>query len=319
MAFKIGEYRNDSHNDWCVGCGDFGILSSIHKALVVLQIPRHRVIVFSGVGCSSKTPHFIQTYGVHTLHGRSVPFASGAKIANPDLEVLAVGGDGDGYGIGVGHLVNAGRRNLSITYIVFNNGVYGLTKGQASPTLARGTQTKSLPQANINDAINPLALALTAGFTWIGRGYSFDVKGLTDLIVAAIRHKGTSLLDVIQPCPTYNDIHTKEFWGEKVETESGPLPRILRLDEESYDGKVADPADPEEVARKQVQAFERCNRIEARMPVGVFYEIALPTFMERLAERIPSLKFSTPAQAPVADGQGRPTTSIETILAGFRV
>ncbi len=319
MAIKMADYRNDSHNDWCAGCGDFGILSSIQKALVVLELPRHRVVVFSGIGCSGKTPHFIQTFGVHTLHGRSVPFASGAKIANPDLEVLAVGGDGDGYGIGVGHLVNSGRRNLNLTYIVFNNGVYGLTKGQASPTLTLGTQTKSLPLPNINEAINPIALALTSGFTWIGRGYSYDVKGLTDMIVRAVRHKGTALLDVIQPCPTYNDIHTKDYWAETVDTPAGKLPRILRLEEENYDGRVADSGDLLEITRKRVAAFERSTRIEDRLPIGVFYEIDLATFTDRLAERIPALRDATPAGARIHDGQGRPTSEIGKILDGFRV
>lgn len=319
MASKVADFKNDYHNDWCAGCGDFGILSSVQKAFVELGLLPHRTVVFSGIGCSGKTPHFIHAYGVHTLHGRSVPFASGAKIGNPDLEVVAVGGDGDGYGIGVGHLVNAGRRNLDIAYIVFNNGVYGLTKGQASPTLARGIQTKSLPLPNINDAVNPIALALTSGFTWIGRGYSYDVKGLTSLIVGAIRHQGAALLDVIQPCPTYNDLHTKKYWAEKVETETGPLPRISRLAEEGYDGKVLDPCDVEEITCKRVEAFDRGTRIEDRIPVGVFFEIDLPTFSERLAARIQALRETTPVGMNISDDEGRPTTEIGEILAGFRV
>jgi 2-oxoglutarate ferredoxin oxidoreductase subunit beta len=318
MAFKLADYKNDYHNDWCAGCGDFGILSSLHKAFQVLQLEPHRTVVVSGIGCSSKTPHFVQTFGVHTLHGRSIPFASGLKIANPELEVIAVGGDGDGYGIGAGHFVSAGRRNLDMAYVVFNNEVYGLTKGQASPTLKRGEQPKGLPLPNINDAVNPIALALTAGFTWIGRGYSYDVKGLTDLIVAAMKHRGAALLDVIQPCPTYNNLHTKEFWAEKVETPSGALPRIARLSEEGYDGRVADPADIDEISRKRVQAFERGSRVEERMPVGVFYEIDLPTYTDRIASRMPGQKFATPATLSIADPEGRPTTDIDSILEDFR-
>src|SRR5439155_6936 len=152
------------------------------------------------------------TYGIHTLHGRVLPFAQGAKLCNPELNVLAVGGDGGGLGIGAGHFVSAGRRNVDMVYIMFNNAVYGLTKGQAAPTLKLGMKTKSLPQPNVNNSVNPIALALVSGFTFIGRGYSYDVKHLKDLIAKAVLHKGLAFLDVLQPCPTYNDINTKEWF-----------------------------------------------------------------------------------------------------------
>jgi len=319
MAYSVSDYKTDAHNDWCPGCGDFGILNAVQMAFAEMQLEPHNTMVFSGIGCSGKTPHFVKAFGVHTLHGRSVPFASGAKIANPDLEVVVVGGDGDGYGIGVGHLVNSGRRNLDLAYVVFNNAVYGLTKGQAAPTLPRGAQPKSLPLPNINDAINPLALALTAGFTWIGRGYAYDVKGLRGLIVRAIRHRGAALLDVLQPCPTYNDIHTKEFWGEKVQTERGELPRILRLGEEEYDGRVSDPGDIAEIATKRQQAFERVTRIEERTPIGVFFEIDLPTFTDRLAGRLPGMKEQALAKMPIAGAEGAPAADIGHIVEGFAV
>jgi 2-oxoglutarate ferredoxin oxidoreductase subunit beta len=167
MAFKMSDYRTDVFVDWCPGCGDFGILSAIHMALAELGIEPHRAVLDSGIGCSGKVPHFVNAYGVHTLHGRTLPFATGIKLANPDLEVIAVGGDGDGLGIGVGHFVNTGRRNIDMTYIIHDNGVYGLTKGQASPTLKLGLRTKSLPKPNINEGINPIALASAAGYTFI--------------------------------------------------------------------------------------------------------------------------------------------------------
>jgi 2-oxoglutarate/2-oxoacid ferredoxin oxidoreductase subunit beta len=189
MAIKIDErkltlddYKTDVHNDWCPGCGDFGILQSVQMALFELGIPRHKAVIFSGIGCSGKTPHFVNVYGIHTLHGRAVPFAIGARLANPELNVIVVGGDGDGLGIGVGHFVSSGRRNVNLTYIVYNNAVYGLTKGQASPTLKLGMKTKSLPKPNINDAVNPIALALVSGYTFIARGYSYDVKHLKEII-----------------------------------------------------------------------------------------------------------------------------------------
>src|SRR4029078_6139033 len=190
MALKLAEYKTTVHNDWCAGCGDFGILNAIQMALHEMQIPRHRAAVFSGIGCSGKTPHFINTYGVHTLHGRVLTFAQCVKFDNPDLEIIAWGGDGDGLGIGAGHFVGAGRKNVDIPYILFNNAVYGLTKGQASPTLKLGMKTKSLSQPNSNSSVNPISLALVAGYTFIARSYSYDVRHLRDVIRKAIQHNG---------------------------------------------------------------------------------------------------------------------------------
>src|SRR5919109_4851834 len=213
MALKLADYKTDVHNDWCPGCGDFGILNAIQMALFDMHIPRHRAAIFSGIGCSGKTPHFINTYGIHTLHGRVLPFSQGAKLCNPELEVIAVGGDGDGLGIGVGHFVNSGRRNIDLTYIIHDNGVYGLTKGQASPTLHLGMQTKSLPMPNINTNVDPIMLGLAAGFTFIARTYSYNTKHVKETIKKAVAHKGFALVDILQPCPTYNDIKTKEWYG----------------------------------------------------------------------------------------------------------
>src|SRR5207237_9509917 len=212
MALKLSDLRTDVHNDWCPGCGDFGIEAGVKMALTELPIDINKLVLFSGIGCSGKIVHFTNATGVHTLHGRVLPFAQGAKLANPDLEVIAVGGDGDGLGIGAGHFVSAGRRNVDMVYIIFNNAVYGLTKGQAAPTLKLGMKTKSLPQPNVNNSVNPIALALVAGFTFLARGYSYDVRHLKDLIGKAVAHKGLAFIDVQQPCPTYNDINTKEWF-----------------------------------------------------------------------------------------------------------
>jgi 2-oxoglutarate ferredoxin oxidoreductase subunit beta len=213
VALKLSDLKTTAHNDWCPGCGDFGILNAVQMALAEMNVDPSNTVVVSGVGCSSKAPHFIKTYGVHTLHGRSLPFATGIKLANPNLEVVVEGGDGDGMGIGAGHFVNSGRRNVDMLYIVHDNEVYGLTKGQASPTMGLGMKTKSLPSPNINQGINPLMLAIASGYTWVARGYSYDVRHLKDLITKGIRHKGFAFLDVLQPCPTYNDIQTKEYWA----------------------------------------------------------------------------------------------------------
>ena len=312
-------YKEDLHNDWCPGCGDFGVLNAIQMALADLDLPPHRTAVFSGIGCSGKTPHYIRTYGVHTLHGRVLPFATGAKIANPGLEVLACGGDGDGYGIGAGHFVNAGRRNIDIPYIVFSNEVYGLTKGQASPTLRRGEQTKSLPSPNINDHVNPIATALAAGYTWIGRGYSFDVKGLKDLIKQAIVHKGAALLDVMQPCPTYNNLHNKAWFGE-MEVEATGLPRIQKLaDDPDWDPVVRDPSDAAEVNAKVAQCFTRSLEWGDRVPIGLFYQIEKPTYEERLAGRLEGYgPDKAPATMPI-EKDGKPVGDIAGILKSMRV
>ena len=194
MAHKPSEYKTDTYVDWCPGCGDYGILSALQMALAELNLEPYNVVVVSGIGNAGKTPHFVKTNGVHTLHGRLLPFAMGIKVANPNLEVIGVGGDGDGLGIGAGHFAYTGRRNIDITHsLLYNNGVYGLTKGQASPTLRLGMQTKSLSRPNINEAINPVALAITAGYTFVSRSYAFDVMHLKNTIKQAIEHKGRRL------------------------------------------------------------------------------------------------------------------------------
>ena len=231
-------------NDWCPGCGDFGILNAIQQAFAKLELEAHKVAVVGGIGCSGKAPYFFPTYGVHTLHGRLLPFAHGIKLANPEMTVVGVGGDGDGLGIGAGHFVNSGRRNLDMTYILFNNEVYGLTKGQAAPTLAMGLQPKSLPEPNIQGQLNSLMMAMSVGFTWIGRGYSYNVKKVVDLVVEAIQHPGLSFLDILQPCPTYNNLHTKDWYAGK-DLNSGQ-PRIYWLDDTDYDPVI--PPDADEAA-----------------------------------------------------------------------
>src|SRR6266508_5344442 len=174
--------EGDVHPDWCPGCGDFGVLKSLKEAILELGIPPHKVLVVSGIGCSSNLPGFIHAYGVHSLHGRAVAVASGIKLANHDLNVVITGGDGDGYGIGIGHFIHAMRRNLDLTYLVMNNQIYGLTTGQASPTTMKDVRTKSTPMGNFETPINPVALALVSGATYVSRGFSGENKHLAELI-----------------------------------------------------------------------------------------------------------------------------------------
>ncbi|HYR81714.1 MAG TPA: 2-oxoacid:ferredoxin oxidoreductase subunit beta [Thermoplasmata archaeon] len=315
QILKPSDFATDVHNDWCPGCGDFGILRTIQMALAELKMEPHRVTIVSGIGCSAKTVHYVKTYGIHTLHGRALPYATGVKLANPQLKVLCLSGDGDGLGIGGGHFVNAGRRNLDMLYIIHDNGVYGLTKGQAAPTLKLGVQTKSLAHPNINEAVNPIWLALAAGATWVGRGYSYDIKHLVATIKAGIEHKGYAFLDVLQPCPTYNDLNTKEWYGgeDRKDPASGrALPRVYKLEDEGYDPVVHEPS---EVEKKTTQALEKALEWGDRIPIGVFYKNEhVPTFEERIAQRVPTYMDHPPALQPIAGPNGEPRTDLTRLL-----
>jgi 2-oxoglutarate ferredoxin oxidoreductase subunit beta len=237
--------------DWCPGCGDFGVLAAVQKALVELQIPKHEVATISGIGCSSNFPGFIDTYGMHTLHGRSLPVASGMKLANHAMTVLVTGGDGDGFGIGAGHFVHTMRRNLDLTYIVMDNQIYGLTTGQTSPTSRIGMKTKSMPFGNVDAPVNPVSLALAAGATFVARGFSAEQKHLTELIKQAIQHKGFSFLDVFSPCVTYNHDNTFPWFR----------PRVRKLE------------DNPEYDRSDFQAaVEKSLLWGDEIPIGVFFE-----------------------------------------------
>jgi len=320
MALKASDYRSDVHNDWCPGCGDFGILTALQMALAELKLPPHHVAVFSGIGCSGKTPHFVNVNGIHTLHGRAVPFATGAKLANPQLEVIVMGGDGDGLGIGMGHFISAGRRNVDMTYMIHDNGVYGLTKGQASPTLQLGLKTKAIPSPNITAAVNPVALALAAGYTFVSRGYSYDVRHLKELMKKAIVHRGLALVDILQPCPTYNDINTKEWYSgeDRLDPKTGkPVPRYYSLEETGYDPVVHH---LDEDVAKIDQALAKSREWGERIPVGVFYQNELvPTFEDRITQRIQDYKLNHPAKQVISTDEGYSTADLQRILEEVRV
>jgi len=320
MAPKLADYRTSVFVDWCPGCGNFGILSAVQMALVDLQLPGSKVVIFSGIGCSGKLPHFVNAYGIHTLHGRTLPFAIGTKLANPELEVIAVGGDGDGLGIGVGHFVNTGRRNVDMTYLIHDNGVYGLTKGQASPTLRLGLRTKSLPRPNINEGVNPIALALAAGYTFIARSYAYDVRHLKEAIKRAIQHRGMSLVIIQQPCPTYNNINTKEWYGgeDRIDPATGkPSPRLYKLEEAGYDGIVRK---PEEASSKAIAALKKAQEWGEKIPIGIFYQNELvSTYQERISQQIPTYIENPPAKQVICDAKGNPITSIAKMLEELKV
>jgi len=201
---------------WCPGCGHFAILNAVQRAIIELGLKKEETVCVSGIGCSSKLPEYLDVYGFHTMHGRSLPHAEGVKLANPELNVIAAGGDGDGFAIGCSHFVHAARRNVDITYILMNNQVYSLTKGQTSPTSDRGFVTKTSPDGAEEAPVNVLMMALTAGATFIANGFSSDVVGLGNIIASAIKHKGFSFVNVMSPCVTFNKLNTYDFYKNQA-------------------------------------------------------------------------------------------------------
>lgn len=292
-------YKTNLWVDWCPGCGNFGILTAVLKAFEELGLDPSKTVVVSGIGCSGKIAHFVNVNGVHTLHGRAIPVAMGIKLAKPDLTVVVHGGDGDLLGIGAGHFVALGRRNIDIVVIMHNNGVYGLTKGQASPTLPLWVKTKALAKPNIQQALNPIMLALAAGFTFVARGYAFDGAHLKNLIKMAIQHRGAAFIDVLQPCVTFNDVYTAEFYRKAV----------YKLDEDPNWNPVVE--NPDEAREKLLKAIEKSMEWGNRIPIGVFYvNKHISTFEDRLAKRLGVYPDINPSNA-VIERKGKTVISQE--------
>lgn len=284
-------YKSPVRPTWCPGCGDFGILNALRQALAELEIWPHEVVLVSGIGCGSKLPDYIYANGFTTLHGRALPVAQGIKLANPALHVIAITGDGDGYGIGGNHFLHALRRNPDITHIVENNMVYGLTKGQTSPTSPVGFVSTTTPEGAIERAVNPLALALAGGATFVARGFSGDPKHLASVIARAIRHRGYALVDVLQPCVIFNRINTYDWYRERV---------YVLEDEPGYDPSNYD------------SAWQKAHEWGERIPIGVLYEAhGVPTY----EEQVTALK-----RGPIATHDIKPLTpqQTEALLAQFR-
>ena len=256
---SVSEMNSGNTITWCPGCGDFGILIALKGALAKLGLPHEQTVVVSDIGCSGKLPHFMKTYGFEGIHGRTQPAATGIHLANNTLNVVAVGGDGGGYGIGMGHFIHAMRRNLDYCYIVHDNEIYGLTVGQASPTTKKGTKTKSTPNGTPEQEVNPMMLALAAGATFVARGFSGDIPHLTDLICQGMAHRGIALIDVFQPCVTWRKDLPYELYQKK----------IYKLDKEGHDPSSF------ESALKRAQETER-------WPIGVFYKAEKPIYTDEI-------------------------------------
>ncbi|HET90661.1 MAG TPA: 2-oxoacid:ferredoxin oxidoreductase subunit beta [Chloroflexi bacterium] len=256
------DFEGKERPTWCPGCGNHAILNGIKMALVEQNIAPHQAFIVTGVGCGSKLPHYMKITGFHTLHGRTLTVATGARLANHGLPIIAVHGDGDGYGEGLSHFLNTVRRNLNIVDVVQDNRIYGLTKGQYSPTSEQGKRTPTSPHGAIEQPVQPLALAITAGATFVARGYSGELKHLAWLIGEALQHPGYALVDVLQPCVTFNRNYAYDFYNE----------RVYKLEEE----EGYDPSDRPAAWQK---AFEWGDRI----PIGIVYRSEpLPTYEEQI-------------------------------------
>ncbi|MHB0969870.1 MAG: 2-oxoacid:ferredoxin oxidoreductase subunit beta [Thermoanaerobaculia bacterium] len=257
-VYKPGDYKSDLKPVWCPGCGDFGVLTALHRAMAELQLDPWNSVVVSGIGCSSRLPGYMATYGFNSLHGRAMPIATGIKVARPELTVVAVGGDGDGMAIGGNHFMHAARRNLDVSYMLMDNEIYGLTKGQAAPTTPSGDKTKSTFYGNPEPSVDPCELAISFGATWVARGFSGDIRSLVGLMVEAIKHRGFALLNVMSPCVTWRgDDQFKELKAK------------LRYLPEDHD------------RTSRTAALQYTREIE-HLTVGVLYEIDKPSLLDQI-------------------------------------
>ncbi|HVC19280.1 MAG TPA: 2-oxoacid:ferredoxin oxidoreductase subunit beta [Vicinamibacterales bacterium] len=266
QAYAPKDFKSDLKPIWCPGCGDFGVLQAIYRALAAIGRPPHEIAFVSGIGCSSRIPGYTTAYGFNSVHGRALPIAQGIKLANPDLLVLCAGGDGDGFSIGGGHLPHAVRRNADLTYIVMDNQVYGLTKGQLSPTSSRGRKTVTSAYGSLEQPINPLLQVLSYGAGFVAQGTPADTPGLTMLIEEAIRYPGFAFVNVQSPCVTYGEEH------QQMRAQKAMMQPLASLGH--------DPAD-------FLKALEWATRYGRELHTGVFYRNPEPppSYEQQVRER----------------------------------
>ena len=306
---KKADFVSDQEVRWCPGCGDYAILNNVQKVMPELGIPREKIVFVSGIGCSSRFPYYMNTYGFHSIHGRAPAVATGIKCANPDLSVWVITGDGDALSIGGNHFIHAIRRNLDLKYILFNNRIYGLTKGQYSPTSEFGKRTKSTPSGTIDYPINPLSLAIASESTFVARSIDIDVKHLGSIVEAAAKHKGMSFIEVYQNCNIFNDGAFDYFAERTVRPDralylehgkpmvfgknrekgirmNGALPEVVTIGENGitendllvHDIYLKDPSVAFMLARMEQPEFPQ--------PVGIFRAIERPTYEDMMGDQI---------------------------------
>lgn len=284
MTTPWKDWKGKSPN-WCPGCGDFGVLTALQKTAERLGLDPDGTVLVTGIGCSGNITAYFRSFGIHGIHGRALPLATGVKAARPDLTVLVAGGDGDGFGIGLGHFMQAARRNVDVSYVVMDNQVYGLTKGQTSPTTSEGMTTKASPLGPLAQPLRPLELAVSAGASYVAQGFSGDQAGLVDLLAGAVEHRGFSLVNVQSPCVTYNHLQTYEWFREHI---------------------VPVPADHDVADRDAALAIARAGPT----PMGLLYRTERPVWLEAKADLVGAA--ADPA-AHIEDA------GIRELIDGFRV
>ncbi|HTT57583.1 MAG TPA: 2-oxoacid:ferredoxin oxidoreductase subunit beta [Opitutaceae bacterium] len=284
-VFTAKDYRSSLKPIWCPGCGDYGVVTAIYRALAAIGRPPHEIAFISGIGCSSRIPGYTTAYGFNTVHGRALPIAQGIKMANPELLVLVAGGDGDGFSIGGGHVAHAVRRNPDLTYIVMDNQIYGLTKGQLSPTSPRGRKTSSSVYGSMEDPVNPLLYVLAYGASFVAQGVPADMEGLAKMIEEAIRFPGFAFVNIQSPCITYGDAETQLKTQKK---------RMRRLEDEGHD-----PAN-------RIRAMELAQAYGETLYTGVFYRNPQPppTYGTLIRERQQALAGEELAMAQFVESNG---------------
>ncbi len=267
---NIKDYDSDIENKWCPGCGNFGILAAMKDALAAQGIPPEKILIISGIGQAAKTPHYLKCNLFHALHGRALPLATGAKIANHELTILVNSGDGDCYGEGGNHFMHAVRRNIDVTLLVHNNKVYGLTKGQASPTSDEGMITKIQSDGVLSETFNPLSVALALGAGFVARSFSGKTEHLSKIIQEGIKHKGFSLIDILQPCVSFNSVNTFDWYRK----------RVYDLFEEGY---IPDDFN---------KAMELSRMWGDKIPIGIIYQKEKPSYTDKIKKLVESTLIS---------------------------
>ena len=317
--YQAKDFKSPQLVRWCPGCGDFGVLNSLHKAMAQLGVAPHNTAVISGIGCSSRLPYYMNTYGFHTIHGRGAAIATGVKVANPDLSVWLSTGDGDCLAIGGNHFIHAVRRNVDINILLMNNRIYGLTKGQYSPTSARGFVSKSSPYGTVEDPFRPAELTIGARGRFFARTLDVDVKNTPDILLAAAKHKGTSVVEILLNCVIFNDgIHnaiTNREWradrtiflrhGEKMlfgaENNKGLVQdgfniKAVIIGEEGYtldDVLVHDAHNPDQTLHLKLALMDG---IDLPVALGVIRDVEAPVYDQEVEKQIADVQSKRPAR-----------------------
>jgi 2-oxoglutarate/2-oxoacid ferredoxin oxidoreductase subunit beta len=315
-ALTRKDFVSDQMVRWCPGCGDFAILAAVQKLMPTLGIPREKIVFVSGIGCSSRFPYYMNTYGFHSIHGRAPTLATGLKLARPDLQIWVVTGDGDGLSIGGNHLIHALRRNVDLKILLFNNKIYGLTKGQTSPTSEVGKKTKSTPMGSIDYPINPISIALASEATFVARSVDTDLTHLGQVLERAAKHKGSAFVEIYQNCIVFNDgawtdVADKSTRDDNIVRMEQGKPLVFGKDQNkgirlkgfspevvTFD-KGNPPADllvhDEKAPSAMGYLLSRLGAPDFPVPVGVFKDVLRPSLHELLDEQVETAKKAQPA------------------------